>query len=112
MSHFTSDFSYLPIWIIFTLPEVVRKIKIPPSSAIHPVTHVSIDPAKIVLVSRPCEQFFPILLYMCNAVFSWSSVHKPTYCLLNSDVHDTPLNASFSALANFHLAPSPSPLPQ
>ena len=46
---------------------------------------------------------------MRNAVFSWSSVHKPTYCLLNSDVHETPLNASFSALANFHLAPSPLP---
>ena len=64
MNHFTSDFSYLPIWIIFTFPQVVRKIKIPPPSAIHPVTHVSIDPAKIALVSRPCEQFFPVLLYL------------------------------------------------
>ena len=41
----------------FSFPQVVRKIKIPPPSAIHPVTHVSTDPAKIALVSRPCEQF-------------------------------------------------------
>ena len=65
---------------------------------------------KLHLYQDPVSNFFQYCyIYMCNAVFSWSSVHKPTYCLLNSDVHETPLNASFSALANFHLVPSPLP---
>ena len=110
MNHFTSDFSYLPIWIISTFPQVVRKIKIPPPSAIHPVTppmYPLILP-KLHLYQDPVSNFFQYCyIYMRNAEFSWSSVHKPTYCLLNSDVHETPLNASFSALVNFHLAPSP-----
>ena len=115
MSHFTSDFSYLPIWIIFTFPEVVRKIKIPPLSAIHPVTHVSINWCyqNCACIKTLWAIFFNKLLLSACATLcsrgllytSQSIVSITVMCII-----ETPLNASFSICPR-QLSFSPLPPP-